>query len=52
MMGIPGGWELAIIALFVVLVFGAKKIPEIMKGVGQGVRELRQINNDINKGLK
>ncbi len=33
-----GGWELILILLIVVVVFGGKKIPEIMGGVGKGIR--------------
>ncbi len=34
----PGPWELIIILLIVVVIFGGKKIPEIMGGVGKGIR--------------
>jgi sec-independent protein translocase protein TatA len=34
----PGPWELILILLIVVIVFGGKKIPEIMGGVGKGIR--------------
>jgi sec-independent protein translocase protein TatA len=34
----PGPWELILILLIVVVVFGGKKIPEIMGGVGKGIR--------------
>ena len=36
-----GTWEIVIIALLVVLLFGGKKIPELMKGLGKGVRSFR-----------
>jgi sec-independent protein translocase protein TatA len=34
----PGPWELILILLIVVVVFGGKKIPEIMEGIGKGIR--------------
>ena len=41
-----GVQELIIIALIVLLLFGAKKIPELMKGIGKGVRSFKDgINN-------
>lgn len=41
-MGIPGGFEWVIIILVIVLLFGAKKIPELARGIGQGIREFKQ----------
>jgi sec-independent protein translocase protein TatA len=37
--GMPGGWELIVIILFVIIFFGAKRIPEIARGMGKGIRE-------------
>lgn len=54
--GMPGGWELMIIILFVVIFFGAKKIPEIARGLGKGIREFKdatkEIKNEIQDGVK
>jgi len=36
-----GPWEIALIAMFIVILFGAKKIPEIMRGLGLGVKEFK-----------
>ena len=45
-MAFVGGWEIIIIALVVLLLFGGKKIPELMKGLGKGVRSFKDgINN-------
>lgn len=41
-LGMPGGSEIIIILLLAVLFFGAKKIPEVMRGMGQGVKEFKQ----------
>ena len=42
---LPGGWEWAIIIGVILLFFGANRIPELMKGLGSGVKEFK-------KGLK
>lgn len=39
---IPGGTEIFIILIIVILLFGAKKIPELMKGVGKGIKEFKK----------
>ena len=39
--GMIGPWQIAIIVLVVVLLFGGKKIPELMKGFGKGIREFK-----------
>jgi len=38
----PGPWELILILLIVVMVFGAKRIPEIMGGLGKGIRSFKR----------
>lgn len=52
----PGGGEWVLILLVVVLLFGGKKIPELMKGLGKGIREFNAAKNNIQeefeKGLK
>ena len=52
----PGGWELVIIVLVIILLFGAKKIPELAKGIGKGIREFKDatkdIKSEIDEGLK
>ena len=37
----PGGWEMVVIALVILLVFGAKKLPELARGLGQGIKEFK-----------
>ena len=48
-----GFWEIAIIALIVLLLFGGKKIPELMKGLGKGVKNfkegMKEVENDVNE---
>lgn len=47
-----GTWEIVIIVLVVLLLFGGKKIPELMKGLGQGVRSFKQGINEVEKEIK
>ncbi len=53
--GMPGGWELVVIVLVIILLFGAKKIPELAKGLGKGIREFKdaskEIKDEIDKGV-
>ena len=44
--------ELLVIVLVVLLFFGGKKIPELMKGLGKGVRSFKDGMNDIEKDIK
>lgn len=45
-MGLPGGPELIIIALVVLLLFGGKKIPELAKGLGSGIKNFKKAVKD------
>ena len=47
-----GMQEVLLIALVVLLFFGGKKIPELMKGLGKGVRPFKEGMNDIEKDIK
>ena len=44
--------EVLLIALVVLLFFGGNKIPELMKGLGKGVRSFKEGMNDIEKDIK
>ena len=50
---LPSGSEWVIIALLILLLFGGKKIPELMKGLGKGVKSFKdgvnEANEEINK---
>ena len=48
----PGGWELVVIALVVVIFFGAKKIPEIARGFGKGIREFKDATKEIKSEIE
>lgn len=41
LLGLIGGWQIFVIVLVVLLLFGGKKIPELMKGIGRGVKEFK-----------
>jgi sec-independent protein translocase protein TatA len=46
-MGIAGPWQWVIIAVLILLLFGAKRIPELMKGAGRGIKEFKDaVNKD------
>lgn len=47
-----GGQEILFIALIVLLLFGGKKIPELMKGLGKGVKSFKDGMNDTEKEVK
>jgi sec-independent protein translocase protein TatA len=42
LIGVVGPWQIIIIVVMVLLLFGGKKIPELMKGLGQGIREFKE----------
>jgi sec-independent protein translocase protein TatA len=46
-----GGPEIFIILLIVIMVFGADKIPEIARGLGKGMRQVKDATNDIKKEI-
>ncbi len=45
----PGGLEWILIILVVVLLFGGKKIPELMRGLGEGMKEFKKAREDNDK---
>lgn len=46
------GPEMIVIALIVLLLFGGKKVPELMKGLGKGIREFNSAKNSIETEIK
>ena len=53
---LPGGTEVFVILFVVLLLFGGKKIPELMRGLGKGIREFNSakatIESEIKEGIK
>ncbi len=45
-LGIPGPWQIVLIVLVVLLMFGGRKIPELMRGLGQGLKEFKKATKD------
>lgn len=51
-LGGVGFQEILLIGIFVLVFFGAKKIPEFMKGLGKGVREFKDAMSDVKKEVE
>lgn len=51
-LGMVGAPQIILIAVVVLLMFGGKKIPELMKGLGQGLKEFKNATNDLEKTQK
>jgi sec-independent protein translocase protein TatA len=51
-LGGVGMQEILVIGLFVLIFFGAKKIPDFMKGLGKGVREFKDAVKDVKKEVE
>ncbi len=51
-MGNLGATEIILIAFVVLLLFGGKKIPELMRGLGRGVREFKDAKDNVRKELE
>jgi sec-independent protein translocase protein TatA len=52
LISMPGGTEWLIILFVVLLLFGGKKIPELMRGVGKGIREFNNARNSIETEIR
>jgi sec-independent protein translocase protein TatA len=56
LLSMPGGSEWILIVLVVLLFFGGKKIPDLMRGIGKGIREFNDakehVKNEIEAGMK
>ena len=52
LLGMPGGGELIFIVLIIIMLFGSKKIPELARGLGKGMREIKNATNDIQQEIR
>jgi len=52
LIGMPGGSEWIIIVLAVLILFGGRKIPEFMRGLGKGIREFNDAKNNVKKEIE
>jgi sec-independent protein translocase protein TatA len=54
--GFFGGWEIVLILAVVLILFGAKKLPELAKGLGQGIKEFkkatREVSDELNNAMQ
>jgi len=51
-LGMPGGMELVVILFVILLLFGGRKIPELMRGLGKGIREFNTAKATIQEELE
>lgn len=56
LLSMPGGGEMILLLMAILLLFGGKKIPELMRGVGKGIREFNSakasVKDEIEAGMK
>jgi len=52
LLGMIGPWQIVLIVLVFLLMFGGKKIPELMKGLGKGMKEFKDATKDLKEGEK
>jgi len=52
LLSMPGGSEWLLVLLAVLLFFGGKKIPELMRGVGRGIREFNDAKNNVKSEIE
>ncbi len=45
--GMLGGWEIVLILAVVLILFGAKKLPELAKGLGTGIKEFKKATREV-----
>lgn len=46
-----GGWEIVLILAVVLILFGAKKLPELAKGLGQGIKEFKKATTEVSNEI-
>ncbi len=52
LLAMPSGMEWIIIVLAILLLFGGKKIPELMRGIGKGIREFNDAKNNVSREIR
>src|SRR5437867_2111898 len=50
--GMLGGWEIILILAVVLILFGAKKLPELAKGLGQGIKEFKKATREVTSEIQ
>ena len=51
-LGVVGPWQIVIIAMVILLLFGGKKIPELMRGLGKGMKSFKEGMNEVEKQIE
>ncbi len=46
-----GGWEVVLVFAVILLLFGAKKLPELARGLGSGIKEFKKATRDVSEEL-
>ena len=49
--GMFGGWEIVLILAVVLMLFGAKKLPELARGLGSGIKEFKKATREVTDDL-
>lgn len=49
---IPGGLEIVVILFIVLILYGGKKLPELARGLGEGIKEFKKASNDVKEDIK
>jgi sec-independent protein translocase protein TatA len=52
MISMPGGTEWILIILAILILFGGRKIPELMRGLGRGIREFNDAKTNVRKEIE
>ena len=47
-----GPWEIALVILIIIILFGGKKLPELARSLGLGIREFKKVTREINDEVK
>jgi sec-independent protein translocase protein TatA len=50
--GMIGGWEVVVIFAVILLLFGAKKLPELARGLGQGIKEFKKATREVTEEIQ
>ncbi len=47
----PGGWEIWLVFIIILLIFGPKKLPELARGLGKAIREFKKAKDDVHDAI-
>ena len=52
MLAMLNGWEIVLLFAIVLVLFGAKKLPELARGLGQGIKEFKKASRDVQQEIE